>query len=96
MRYIVIVLLAFGFCASVKAQQKLPTAQELTVKDVDEMVERLKLNPTQKSVIYNYKFELYKYQLDLVKKQQAGTSKEDDVSKFYRLQTKRMTTSKRS
>lgn len=87
MKHILIAFLVFGFTASVKAQQqKMPTAQELTVKDVDEMAERLKLSSTQKSVIYNYKFELYKFQLDLVKKQQAGTSKEDDVSKFYRLQ----------
>jgi len=70
-----------------KAQsQKMPTAQELTVKSIDEMVERLKLSATQRSVIYNYTFELYKQQLDLVKRQQAGTSKEEDVTKFYKFQ----------
>ncbi len=87
-RYIIlIIVLVFGLNASGFAQsQKMPTAQELTVKSVDEMVERLKLSPTQKSVIYNYTFELYKQQLDLVKKQQAGSSGEDDVTKFYKFQ----------
>ncbi|TKC09639.1 hypothetical protein [Pedobacter frigoris] len=84
--YILIAFLLFGVSAITNAQQKMPTAQELTVKDVDEMAERLKLSSTQKSVVYNYKYELYKFQMDLVKKQQAGTSKEDDVTKFYRLQ----------
>ncbi|WP_316788723.1 hypothetical protein [Pedobacter frigoris] len=84
--YILVAFLLFGISAIANAQQKMPTAQELTVKNVDEMAERLKLSSTQKSIIYNYTFEMYKQQLDLVKKQQAGTSKEEDISKFYRFQ----------
>ena len=85
--FVVIIVLILGLNSNLIAQsQKMPTAQELTVKNVEEMVERLKLSPTQKSIIYNYTFELYKQQLDLVKKQQAGTSGEDDVAKFYKFQ----------
>lgn len=85
-RYILAVMLLLGFNTFIKAQQKMPTAQEMTVKSVDELEKRLKLTPTQKSVIYNYVFDMSKQQLDLIKRQQAGTSKEDDVTKFYKLQ----------
>lgn len=85
-RYILLILFCFGINALANAQKKIPTAQELTVKNIDELNERLELSPTQKSVIYNYVFEMYRQQLDLVKKQQAGTSKEDDVTKFYKFQ----------
>jgi len=64
----------------------MPTAQEMTVKNVDELEKKLKLTSTQKSVIYNYVFDMSKQQLELIKRQQAGTSKEDDVAKFYKLQ----------
>lgn len=83
------ILLAFlllGLGSLTKGQQKMPTAQEMTVKNVDELEKRLKLTPTQKSVIYNYVFDMSKQQLDLIKRQQAGTSKEDDVTKFYKVQ----------
>lgn len=84
--YILLVLFVLGLSGLVSAQKKMPTAQELTVKNIEELNERLTLSPTQKSVIYNYVFDLYRQQLDLVKKQQAGTSKEDDVTKFYKFQ----------
>lgn len=64
----------------------MPTAQEMTVKNVDELEKKLKLTSTQKSVIYNYVFDMSKQQLELIKRQQAGTTKEDDVTKFYKLQ----------
>lgn len=83
--YVAILMLFFGVTAMAQSQ-KMPTPQELTVKSVDEMAERLKLNATQKSVIYNYTFEMFKTQLDLVKKQQAGNSNEDDITKFYKFQ----------
>lgn len=85
-QYILLAFLLLGFGFLTKAQQKLPTAQEMTVKNVDELEERLKLTSTQKSVIYNYVFDMSKKQLDLIKRQQAGTSNEDDVTKFYRVQ----------
>lgn len=84
--YILLVLFVLGFSGLVSAQKKMPTAQELTVKNIEELNERLVLSPTQKSVIYNYIFDMYHQQLELVKKQQAGTSKEDDVTKFYKFQ----------
>ena len=58
----------------------------MTIKNVDELEKSLKLTSTQKSVIYKYVFDMSKQQLDLIKRQQAGTSKEDDVTKFYKLQ----------
>jgi protein CpxP len=86
-KYLLIVLLLTGINVWSKAQQnKMPTAQEMTAKNVDELEKRLKLSPTQKSVIYTYVFDMSKQQLDLIKRQQAGTSKEDDVTKFYKLQ----------
>lgn len=85
-RYILAVMLLLGFNTFTKAQQKMPTAQEMTVKSVEELEKRLKLTSTQKGVIYNYVFDMSKEQLDLIKRQQAGTSKEDDVTKFYKLQ----------
>lgn len=79
-------MLFLGTSILVKAQQKMPTAQEMTVKSIDELDKRLKLNSTQKSVIYNYTFDMCREQLELIKKQKAGTSNEDDISKFYKLQ----------
>jgi len=84
--YILLVLFVLGFNSLATAQKKMPTAQELTVKNIDELNERLALSPTQKSVIYNYIFDMYRQQFELVKKQQAGTSKEDDITKFYKFQ----------
>lgn len=85
--YVLAALLFFGAGSIAIAQNKIPTVQELTVKDVTELDERLKLSPTQKSVIYNYIFEMYKQQMDLYKKQQAGTIREEEMSKFKRFQT---------
>lgn len=84
--YILATLLFFGAGSFALAQNKIPTVQELTTKDVTELNERLKLSPTQKSIIYNYTFEKYKQQMDLYKKQQAGTIGEDEMSKFKRAQ----------
>lgn len=85
-RYILITMLLLGINFLTKAQQKMPTAQEMTVKNLEELDKRLKLSPTQKSVIHNYIYDMSKLQLDLIKRQQAGTSQEDDAAKFYKLQ----------
>jgi protein CpxP len=69
---------------AVMAQPKMPTAEELAKKNVDELETRLKLTPTQKSVVYNYAFAIAKEQLDLVKKQQATGYNDEEMSKFYR------------
>ena len=85
-KYILIAMLLLGVNLLTKAQQKMPTAQEMTVKSIDELDKRLKLNSTQKSVIYNYTFDMCKEQLELIKKQKAGASNEEDISKFYKFQ----------
>ena len=77
--------LLVGLVLNVNAQ-KVPTAQELAKKNIDEMEERLKLSATQKSVIYSFTYNQAKEQADLIKRQQAGNSREEDVDKFYKLQ----------
>lgn len=84
-RLILMLVLALGVCFSGKAQ-KIPTAEELAKKNIEEMDKRLKLSPTQRSIIYNYAFELAKEQLDLYKKRQAGTYKEEDETRYFRIQ----------
>lgn len=66
--------------------QKVPTASELTTKNVDALDKKVKLNPTQRNIIYNYTLDMYKEQMALTKKQQTGMFNEDDVSRFYKLQ----------
>jgi hypothetical protein len=84
-RLILILVLALGVFFSSSAQ-KIPTAEELAKKNIEEMDKRLKLTPTQKGVIYNYAFDMAKEQLSLYKKQQAGSSKPEDETRIYRLQ----------
>lgn len=69
----------------VSSAQKIPTSEEIAKKNVDEMEKRLKLTPTQKSVIYNYAFDMAKEQLALYKKQQAGTYANEDETRIFRL-----------
>ena len=82
-RLFLMLLLVAGVCFISNAQ-KVPTAEELAKKNVDEMEKRLKLTPTQKSVIYNYAFDMAKAKLDLYKKQQAGTYRNEDETNIFR------------
>ncbi len=75
-----------GMVFSGLAQQKQPTAEELAKKNIDELEKRLKLSPTQKSVIYNYAYNLAKEQLALYKKQQATGYNDEEMTKYYKLQ----------
>jgi protein CpxP len=84
-KLIVMMMLVLGTFFSSRAQ-KIPTAEELAKKNIEEMDKRLKLTPTQRSVIYNYVFDIAKEQLALYKKQQAGTYKDEDETKFFKLQ----------
>lgn len=77
--------LAIGVFLSSKAQ-KIPTVEELAKKNIEEMDKRLKLSVTQRSIIYNYVFDLAKEQLALYKKQQAGTYKDEDETRYFRIQ----------
>lgn len=84
-RLILVLALAFGVFFSSNAQ-KIPTAEEIAKKNIDEMEERLKLTSTQKGVIYNYAYDMAKEQLALYKKQQSGNAKPEDETRIYRLQ----------
>lgn len=85
-RLILMMLLMLGMVFSGLAQQKQPTAEELAKKNIDELEKRLKLSPTQKSVIYNYAYSLAKEQLALYKKQQATGYNDEEMTKYYKLQ----------
>lgn len=78
-------VLVLALFTTVKAQ-KVPTAEELAKKNIEEMDKRLKLSATQRSIIYNYAFDLAKEQLALYKKQQAGTYKDEDETRYFRIQ----------
>lgn len=84
-RLVLMVALLVGLVLNVNAQ-KVPTAQELAKKNIDEMEERLKLSATQKSVIYNIAYDMAKEQLALYKKQQAGTYVDEDGTIFFKKQ----------
>ncbi|WP_199137661.1 hypothetical protein [Pedobacter sp. ASV12] len=84
-KWMVMLVLVLGVAFAGKAQ-KVPTAEELAKKNIEELDKRLKLSPTQRSVVYNYAYELAKEQLALYKKQQAGTYKDEDETKFYKVQ----------
>jgi protein CpxP len=84
-KYVLILLMAVGTGFFAKAQ-KVPTATEMTAKSMEALDKKLKLNPTQKSIIYNYTMNLSKEQLALSQKQQAGTFNENDITNFYKLQ----------
>jgi hypothetical protein len=82
-------MLIFAFCLAVftaTKAQKIPTAEELAKKNIEEIDKRLKLSSTQRSVVYNYVFDLAKEQLALYKKQQAGTYQAEDETRYYRIQ----------
>lgn len=85
-RYVLMLSMVLGTVVFARAQKVPPTATELTTKTMDALDKKLKLNPTQRGIVYNYTLDLYKEQVSLGKKQQAGTIQEDDISKFYKLQ----------
>lgn len=85
-KVIVLFLLVIGFGSLAIAQQKVPTPSEIAKKNVEDLDKKLKLNDTQKSIIYSLTFNQAKEQSDLVKRQQAGNTKEDDVDKYYKMQ----------
>lgn len=86
--------LLVGLALNVSAQ-KIPTAQELAKKNIDEMETRLKLSATQKSVLYNIAYDMAKDQLALYKKQQAGTYVDEDGTVFFKKQNESNNTIRR-
>lgn len=86
-RIIFLLVVLFGINGVTRAQQnKMPTPDEIAKKNVEDLDKKLKLNDTQKSVIYRFTFNQAREQAELIKRQQAGTSREDDIDKFYKLQ----------
>ncbi|MBC6113029.1 hypothetical protein ACFOG5_14465 [Pedobacter fastidiosus] len=86
-RIVFLFLIVIGISGLAKAQQnKMPTPDEVAKKNVEDLDKRLKLNDTQKSVVYRFTYNQAKEQADLIKRQQAGNSREEDVDKFYKLQ----------
>ncbi|WP_343522530.1 hypothetical protein [Pedobacter sp.] len=86
-RLVILLVFLVGINGMVRAQQnKMPTPSEIAQKNVEDLDKRLKLNGTQKSVIYSFTYSQAKEQAELIKRQQAGNSKEEDVDKFYKLQ----------
>lgn len=79
-------LFVFSLAAlTLKAQPKMPTAEEMAKKNVDELTERLKLSTTQKGVVYNFAYSFAKEQLNLMKKQQSTGYNDEEMAKLYRL-----------
>jgi protein CpxP len=87
MKKLVLMLLFLLGITYTSNAQKIPTPDEVAKKNVEELEKRLKLTPTQKSVIYNFSYEFSKEQFALYKKQQAGLFKEEDETKFFKMQT---------
>lgn len=85
-KVIVLFLMVIGLGTLAIAQQKAPTPSEIAKKNVEDLDKKLKLNDTQKSIIYSLTFNQAKEQSDLVKRQQAGNTKEDDIDKYYKMQ----------
>jgi protein CpxP len=85
MKRLILMLVMLGVFFSSSAQ-KMPTADEVAKKNVEELEKRLKLTPTQKNIIYNFAYEFSKEQFALVKKQQAGNFKQEDETKFFKMQ----------
>ncbi|WP_432714652.1 hypothetical protein [Pedobacter sp.] len=84
-KYLLVLSMVIGTLFSVEAQ-KLPTPVELATKKIEGLSKMIKLNPTQRNVIYNYMLDVSKEQISLAKKQQAGTFNPEDMNKLYKLQ----------
>ncbi|WP_316738000.1 hypothetical protein [Pedobacter aquatilis] len=86
-KLIFLFLIVLGINTLAKAQQnKMPTPTEIAKKNVEDLDKKLKLNDTQKSIIYSLTFTQAKEQAELIKRQQAGTSREEDADKYYKMQ----------
>ena len=68
------------------AQKKMPTAVEIAQKNIEALTKKVKVNPTQRNIIYNYMLDFSKEQVSFAKKQQAGMFSQEDMGKLYNLQ----------
>lgn len=85
-RYVLILMMVAGLGLFAKAQKVPPTAVEMTDKNIEALEKKVKLNPTQRGIIYNYTLDMFKEQVAISRKQQAGTFQEDDIARFYKMQ----------
>ncbi|MDN3587757.1 hypothetical protein QWY86_13830 [Pedobacter aquatilis] len=86
-KIIFLFLMVIGISTLANAQQnKMPTPTEIAKKNVEDLDKKLKLNDTQKSIIHSLTYAQAKEQADLIKRQQAGTSREEDADRYYKLQ----------
>jgi len=85
-RYVLALMMVAGISLFANAQKVPPTAVEMTDKNIEALDKKVKLNSTQRSIIYNYTLDMYKEQVAIGKKQQAGTFQEDDIARFYKMQ----------
>ncbi|MET3113583.1 protein CpxP [Pedobacter sp. CG_S7] len=84
-KYILMLSIVLGTMFLTHAQ-KIPTPVELATKKIESFTKKIKVNTTQRNVIYNYMLDISKTQVDLAKKQQAGLFNPEDLGKFYKLQ----------
>ncbi|WP_129716812.1 hypothetical protein [Pedobacter sp. SYP-B3415] len=89
MKKILILFLLFIAIASgayAQQQPKMPTAEEIAKKNLDELEKKLKLNPTQKTVISTYVLSQAKDEQGLMKMQQSGATREMLMDRYYKIQ----------
>ena len=84
-RFLLMFSMIFGLIFFAEAQ-KMPTAVEIATKNIDALTKKVKINPTQRNIIYNYMLDFAKEQVTFAKKQQAGMFNQDDMVKLYKLQ----------
>lgn len=82
-----LVLLLAAFSGVVRAQQpKMPTAEEVAKKNMDDLEKKLQLNPTQKTVISTYVLGQARDEQSLMKMQQSGATREMLMDRYYKIQ----------
>ncbi|PST85166.1 hypothetical protein C7T94_03410 [Pedobacter yulinensis] len=81
-------LLLAAVSGSLSAQQppKMPTAEEIAKKNMDDLEKKLKLNPTQKTVISTYVLGQARDEQSLMKMQQSGATREMLMDRYYKIQ----------
>jgi protein CpxP len=84
-KYLLILSMIFGVIFLADAQ-KMPTAVEIATKNIEALTKKVKLNPTQRNIIYNYMLDFSREQVAFAKKQQSGMFNQDDMAKLYKLQ----------
>jgi len=85
-RYLLMLSMIWCSVFMAQAQKKMPTAVEIAQKNIEALAKKVKINPTQRNIIYNYMLDFSKEQVSFAKKQQAGMFNQEDMGKLYNLQ----------